>query len=91
MNRQELVTRLMSIESSIFLDNPYVRAREIAQESIVEALNELDEEIEDDSLRLLFLLDYSREVQSLAQNFGESLSEDQAADRVEEFWSENFE
>lgn len=91
MTLNEIIDRLTGIDDDVFFDNPYARARGTPQGDIVAALESLDEDSDAEDVKLLFLLDYSREVQAMSGNFGQELTDDEAADRAEQFWSENFE
>lgn len=87
----DVVERLLDIDKAVFFDNPYIRARRVPEGDIVSALENFDEDSKSDEVRMLFLLDYSREVKTMAENFGSKITDKQAADRAEKFWSENFE
>lgn len=90
MNRAELVERLSSCDSSVFFGTPYGKARKISDDDIGAALLELKPSSSLNSVRLLFLLDYSREVKSMSENFGKEITDAEAADRAEKYFEEHI-
>lgn len=90
MELPELIDRFMSIDKNVFFDNPYIRDRKTSPDDIAAAMKRLDETSEPDDLKLLFCLDYSREVQGMSENFGAKITDREAADRAERFWSEHY-
>lgn len=92
-----LLLKLQGLSFSLYRNTPYGRERSIEEKTVESAYKELEEQEDSPELRkaikLLFLLDYSTEVESISSNMsqGGAMSDPEIADQADRMWQETYE
>jgi hypothetical protein len=92
-----LLLRLQGKSVRLYFDTPYGRQRSIDESTIESAYERLSDQEDSVALRraikLLFLLDYSVEVESISANMsqGGAMPDPEIADQADRMWQENYE
>ncbi len=95
---QNLLLRLQRTPVQNYRDTPYGRQRSIPEKKIEAAYKKITTEEKDspkfrEAIKLLFLLDYSVEVESISANMsqGGAMPDPEIADQADRMWAENYE
>ncbi|MGI0494185.1 hypothetical protein ACN4EG_20565 [Alkalinema pantanalense CENA528] len=83
MKKVEIIDRLSGLSPAILSTTPYAQARNIPPSAIQNALASLSPDSTWEDIKLLVLLDLSREIQSIATNMMADLTDTEVADRAE--------
>ena len=94
MTRQELIDRLREFPLNLFHENPYSRSRGLQPQSVRSAwLGIREESVLAADLKIMFLLDFSREVESISANMRQGIpfGDNVIAENAEKEWMDTYE